>query len=65
MACCYGVQFAIDRGVERLQVETDWQVLVNLSENPHAKILKYSKSMTGVGVSLISLLFSLIEHVIS
>lgn len=29
-ACCDGLQFALDRGVRRLVLETDCQVLVNL-----------------------------------
>ena len=34
LACRDGVQFAIDRGVQRLILETDCQVLVNLWKHP-------------------------------
>lgn len=37
MACRDGVQFALDRDVRRLQLETDCQVLVNLWKNPSSK----------------------------
>lgn len=32
MACCDGLQFAQERGVQRLHLQTDCQVLVNLWE---------------------------------
>lgn len=34
VACRDGVQYAIDRGVQRLQLETDCQMLINLWKRP-------------------------------